>query len=224
MRTEIRHAIRGLLRDRVFALMIVLSLAVGIGANTAIFSLVNGVLLQPPDFPHPERLVALTQYVPKLVRSYPALPVSIAIYAEWRKQMTSFESIGIAQASVFNLTGNGQPEQVHGAVVSASIFLVLGVHPPLGRAFTEQEDESGHDQVVILADSLWRRRYHADPAIAGRKILLDGKPCEVVGVLPASFHFPREERIGAHDLSEGPEIFKPLGRISLATSPASRLR
>ena len=99
MRTEIRHAIRGLLRDRVFALMIVLSLAVGIGANTAIFSLVNGVLLQPPDFPHPERLVALTQWAPKLLRSYPVLPVNIDIYAEWRKQMTSFES-GIYRSDV----------------------------------------------------------------------------------------------------------------------------
>ena len=192
MRTEIRSTVRGLLRDRVFTLMIVLSLAVGIGANTAIFSLVNGVLLQPPDFPHPERLVALTQWATKLLKSYPALPVNIAVYYQWRKEITSFESIGIAQASVFNLTGSGKPEQVRGAIVSAAIFPVLGVQPPLGRAFTEQEDQSGHDQVVILADSLWRRRYQADPAIVGRKILLDGKPSEVVGVLPASFHFPRE--------------------------------
>ena len=211
MRTDIRHAIRGLLRDRVFALMIVLSLAVGIGANTAIFSLVNGVLLQAPDFPHPERLVALTQWAPKLLKSYPALPVNIAIYREWRKQMTSFESIGVAQANVFNLTGSGQPEQVRGANVSSTIFHVFGVRPRLGRAFTEQEDQSGQDQVVILADSLWRRRYQADPAIVGRKVLLDGKPCEVVGVLPASFHFPREEKVGSRTLGEGLEIYKPLG-------------
>ncbi len=211
MRTEIRHAIRGLLRDRVFALMIVLSLAVGIGANTAIFSLVNGVLLQPPDFPHPERLVALTQWAPKLLKAYPALPVNIAIYADWRKKMSSFENIGIATASAFNLTGSGQPEQVRGASVSATIFPVLGVQPPLGRAFTEQEDHSGHDQVVILADSLWRRRYQADPTIVGRKILLDGKPHEVVGVLPASFHFPREEKTGPRVLGEGLEIYRPLG-------------
>jgi hypothetical protein len=167
MRTEIRHAVRSLLRDRVFALMIVLSLAVGIGANTAIFSLVNGVLLQPPDFPHPERLVALTQWAPKLLKSYPAQPVNIAIYREWRKQLTSFESIGIARANAFNLTGSGQPEQVRGANVSSAIFHVLGVPPRLGRAFTEQEDQSRQDQVVILADSLWRRRYQADPRHCG---------------------------------------------------------
>ena len=211
MRNEIRFAVRGLLRDRVFALMIVLSLAVGIGANTAIFSLINGVLLRPPDFPHPERLVALTQWAPKLLKAYPALPVNISIYAEWRKQVTSFEQVGIARASVFNLTGSGQPEQVRGAMVSSTIFPVFGVQPHLGRSFTEQEDQSGNDQVVILADSLWRRRYRADPAIVGRKILLDGKPYEVVGVLPASFHFPREEKSGAASLGEGLEIYKPLG-------------
>ena len=211
MRNEIRYAIRGLLRDRVFALMIVLSLAVGIGANTAIFSLVNGVLLRPPDFPHPERLVALTQWAPKLLKSYPALPVNIAIYYEWRKQMTSFESVGAARPGVFNLTGSGQPEQVRGATVSATILQVLGVQPPLGRVFTEQEDQSGHDQVAILADSLWRRRYQADPAIVGRKILLDGKPREVVGVLPASFNFPRLAKLGQQYAGEGLEIYIPLG-------------
>ena len=211
MRNEIRYAIRGLLRDRVFALMIVLSLGVGIGANTAIFSLVNGVLLRPPDFPHPERLVALTQWAPKLLKSYPALPVNISIYAEWRRQISSFENIGIAQASVFNLTGSGQPEQVRGAIVSSTIFPVLGVQPKLGRGFTDREDQSGQDQVVVLADSIWRRRYQADPAIVGRKILIDGKPYQVVGVLPPSFVFPREEKYGARTLGENLEIYKPLG-------------
>jgi putative ABC transport system permease protein len=211
MRNEIRFAVRGLLRDRVFALMIVLSLAVGIGANTAIFSLINGVLLRPPDFPHPERLVALTQWAPKLLKAYPALPVNISIYAEWRKQVSSFEQVGIARASVFNLTGSGQPEQVRGAMVSSTIFPVFGVQPRLGRSFTEREDQSGNDQVAILSDSLWRRRYRADRSIVGRKILLDGKPCEVVGVLPASFHFPRQEKSAAASLGEGLEIYKPLG-------------
>jgi putative ABC transport system permease protein len=211
MPPEIRHAIRGLLRDRVFALMIVLSLAVGIGANTAIFSLVNGVLLRPPAFPHPERLVALTQWAPKLLKDYPALPVNIAIYREWRAKVSSFESVAIAQASVFNVTGGGQPEQVRGAIVSSATFSVLGVQPRLGRAFTEQEDQQGHDRVAILADSLWRRRYQSDPSIIGRKILVDGKPFEVVGVLPASFVFPRLEKVGQRYVGEGLELYKPLG-------------
>jgi putative ABC transport system permease protein len=213
MRNEFRYAFRTLLRDRGFALMVVLSLAVGIGANTAIFSLVNGVLLRPPGFPNPERLVAIAQFIPKLAKSYPAVPLNIAIYSEWQKQLSSLESIGIAQANVFNLTGRGRPEQLRGAVVSAGLFRVFGVQAHLGRVFTDQEDQAGHDRVVVLADSLWRRRFQADPAIVGRKILLDGSPYEVVGVLPASFRFPREEKAGARFLGEGLEIYRPLGFV-----------
>uniref|UniRef100_Q020B7 Permease n=1 Tax=Solibacter usitatus (strain Ellin6076) TaxID=234267 RepID=Q020B7_SOLUE len=211
MRNEIRYAFRTLLRDRGFALMVVLSLAVGIGANTAIFSLINGVLLRAPDFPNPDRLVTLTQFAPKLAKAYPSLPMNIAIYTEWRKQLTTLESIGIARASVFNLTGSGQPEQVRGALVSASIFRVFGVQPHLGRVFTDEEDAAGRDHVVVIADALWRRRFQADPGVIGRKMLLDGEPCEVVGVLPATFHFPREEKAGTRFLGEGLEVYRPLG-------------
>src|SRR5471032_2839025 len=118
MRNEFRYAVRGLMLDRAFAAMVVLSLAVGIGANTAIFSLVDGVLLRPPGYREPDRLVAISQMAPKLLKSYPALPVSIAIYLEWRKQLTSFEHLGIARASASNLMGSGDPEQLRSAVVS----------------------------------------------------------------------------------------------------------
>ena len=211
MGNEFRYAIRGLRRDRAFASMVVLSLAVGIGANTAIFSLVNGVLLRPPGYREPDRLVTISQMAPKLLKSYPALPVNIAIYREWRKQLTSFESLGTARGGAFNLTGSGDPEQLRGAIVSANLFTVLGVQPRIGRNFLDSEDTAGHDQVAIIADSLWRRRFASDPAIVGRKILLDGKPYEVAGVLPPSFHFPREEKIGARSLDERLEIYKPLG-------------
>ena len=211
MRNEFRYAIRALLRDRAFACMVVLSLAVGIGANTAIFSLVDGVLLRPPGYREPDRLVAISQMAPKLLKSYPALPVNIAIYLEWRKQLASFESLGIARAGAFNMTGSGDPEQLRGAVVSANLFTVLGVQPRIGRKFLDSEDPAGHDRVAIVADSLWRRRFGSDPGIAGRKILLDGNPYEIVGVLPPSFHFPREEKPGARSLGEWAEIYKPLG-------------
>jgi putative ABC transport system permease protein len=212
MRNEIRYAFRTLLRDRGFALMVVLSLAVGIGANTAIFSLVNGVLLRPPEFPHPEQLVALTAYAPKLAKDYPTLPVNIAVFDVWRKQLTTIDGIGIAQPTVFNLTGSGQPEQLRGAVVSAGLFRVFGVKPRLGRLFAEEEDLSGRENVVLIADSLWRRRFQADAAVIGRKVLLDGKPYEVVGVLPAGFRFPRAEKgFGPRTQGEGLEVYKPLG-------------
>ena len=132
MRNEIRHAIRALSRDRGFAAMVVLSLAVGIGANTAIFSLVNGVLLRPPAYRDPDRLVAIDQIIPKFAKLYPALPINLAILLEWRKQATSLESIGVVRPNAVNLTGAGEPELVSGARVSANIFAVLGIQPRLG--------------------------------------------------------------------------------------------
>jgi putative ABC transport system permease protein len=211
MRNEIRHAIRALSRDRGFAAMVVLSLAVGIGANTAIFSLVNGVLLRPPAYRNPDRLVAIDQIIPKFAKLYPALPINLGILLEWRKQATSLESIGVMQPSAVNVTGAGEPELVSGARVSANIFAVLGIQPRLGRSFLEGEDRSGHDRVAILADSLWRRRFHSDPSIVGRKILLNGSPYEVVGVLPASFRYPVSAGFAGLAAAAKTEVFRPLG-------------
>ena len=211
VRNEIRYAIRALWRDRAFAAMVVLSLAVGIGANTAIFSLVDGVLLRPPAYRDPDRLVAIDQIVPKFAKLYPALPVNPAILFEWRKQATSLESIGVMEPASVNLTGVGEPELLPGARVSSNIFAVLGIQPRLGRSFLEGEDPAGHDRVAILADSLWRRRFHSDPAIVGRKILLNGTPHEVVGVLPASFRFPVGTGFAGLSSAAKTEVFRPLG-------------
>jgi putative ABC transport system permease protein len=211
MRNEIRYAFRTLSRDRVFALTVILSLALGIGANTAIFSLINGILLRPPAYPAPDRLVALAIVAPRFMKSYPALPVSVGFFEEWRKRITSFESLGVSQSAAFNLTGDGPPEQVRGAFVSASIFRVLGAVPQRGRLLNDEEDAAGHDSVVLLADSLWRRRFHADPAIVGRKVLVDGKPCEVAGVLPPGFQLPTDTTLRAAGRPMDAEIFKPLG-------------
>jgi len=211
MRHDIHYAIRCLGRDRGFAAMVVLSLAVGIGANTAIFSLVNGVLLRPPAYRDSDRLVAIDQVIPKFAKLYPALPVNVAILLEWRKQATSLESIGVIEPSAVTLTGVGEPELLSGARVSANIFAVLGVEPRLGRAFREGEDPSGHDRIAILADSLWRRRFHSDPAIVGRKILLNGLPHEVAGVLPPSFRYPVGDAFAGYSAVAKTEVFRPLG-------------
>src|SRR5258706_3748484 len=116
MRNELRYAFRSLLHDRGFAATVILSLALGIGANTAIFSLIDGILLRAPDYREPARLVAMGQIIPKFAKSYPLVPVNIAIYMEWRHKLTTIESIGIARESLFKLTGAGQPEQLNGAV------------------------------------------------------------------------------------------------------------
>ena len=143
MGNEFRYAIRSLWRDRAFALVVVLSLAVGIGANTAIFSMINGVLLRKPALRDPDRLVSVSQFSPRFLKQYPELPVNLAILAEWRRQSTSFEGISALQPLNLNLTGAGEPERIPGAAVSANLFALLGVQPRLGRDFQPEEDFHG---------------------------------------------------------------------------------
>ena len=131
MWNDIRYAFRTLLRERGFASMAVLSLAVGIGANTAIFSVVNGVLLRPLPYRDPQQLFAIREVVPKLAHLYPSLPVNFSHYYEWSKHWTAAESVALLEGSSPNLTGDGEPERLKGARVSASVFRVLGVRPRL---------------------------------------------------------------------------------------------
>ena len=211
MWNDIRYAFRTLLRERAFASTVVLSLAVGIGANTAIFSVVNGVLLRPLPYRDPDRLFTIREVVPKLAHLYPSLPVNLNHYFEWRKHCSAIESIALMRPNALNLTGAGEPELLTSARVSANTFHVLGVNPQIGRGFLEEEDPEGHDHVVILSDSLWKRRFSADPALIGRKIILDGNPHLVVGILPPGFRFPRQNDLGATGLGDNIEVFKPLG-------------
>jgi putative ABC transport system permease protein len=205
-----KYALRTLWRDRGFAAMAVLSLAVGIGANTAIFSLVNGVLLRPLDFPDPQRLTAISISTQQFANGAP-LPINIAQLVEWRKRTQSFEGIGAYRNTTMSLSGDGLPELVPGAVVSANLFDVLGVQPRFGRSFFEREDHYGQHQVVILADSIWRRRFAADPSIVGSKILVGGAPYTVVGVLPPDFQFPKEPSDLGQRVRGRMEMFRPLG-------------
>ena len=206
-----KYALRTLWKDRGFAAMAVLSLAIGIGANTAIFSLVNGVLLRPLDFPDPQRLVAISISTPVFNNGAP-LPINIAQIVEWRKRTQSFESLGGYRNTTISLSGDGRPELIPAAQVSANLFDVLGVQPRLGRSFMEQEDHYGQHRVVILADSIWRRRFGSDPSIVGRKLTLGGAPYTVVGVLPPDFEFPNESNsVGGLRLTGRMEMFRPLG-------------
>ncbi len=202
MRNDIRYALRTLLRERGFAAMVVLSLAVGIGANTAIFSVVNAVLLRPLPYRDPERLVTIRE-VPKLAHLYPSLPVNLNHYLEWRKSCSALESVAIMVQSAMNLTGAGEPERLISARVSANTFQVLGVNPQRGRGFLMEEEPEGRDHVVVISASLWKRRFNGDPAVVGRKIVLDGSPTLVAGVLPPGFQFP--------GMADQPDVFKPLG-------------
>jgi len=211
MWNDIRYAFRTLMREPGFAAMAILSLAIGIGANTAIFSVVNGVLLRPLPYREPDRLVAIREVIPKLAHLYPSLPVNLNHYFEWRKRCRALESIAAVRTAEFNLTGDGEPELLNGAQVSANIFHVLGVNPRYGRAFLDEEDPDGHQRVVVISDSLWRRRFGGDPAILGRSILLGGRPHVVVGIMPRDFRFPAQTGLGFAGLGPKTEIYRPLG-------------
>ncbi|HLM99195.1 MAG TPA: ABC transporter permease [Bryobacteraceae bacterium] len=217
---DLRYAFRALARDRGFAIVAILTLALGIGANTAIFSIVNSVLLRPLAYREPGQLVTIREVVPSLSHIYPTLPVNALHFDAWRKQCASFESLAEIGSGTLDLTGAGEPVQLHAALVSATLFHVLGVEPRMGRSFLEEEDQPGHDQSVVLTDSLWRNRLGADPSIVGKKIRLDGLPHTVVGVLPAWFRFPRTETLGASGALDVPaDIFKPIAINLKDTSP-----
>jgi predicted permease len=215
MRQDIRSALRLIRRDPGFAAAVILTLAIGIGANTAIFSVVNSVLLRPLQYREPGRLVTVNEMVPKVAHIYPELPVNLSHYFDWKKAVSSFESIALVQSRTMNVTGGGEPELLNGARISANTFEVLGAKPALGRPFLEREERKGQDRVLILAHKLWSRRYHSDPGIIGRKVLLDGNPYDVVGVLPEGFRFPNRslggQKFVTAGLGDNTEFYIPLG-------------
>jgi predicted permease len=174
---DIRIALRGFRRSPGFATVAILTLALGIGANTAIFSVVDAVLLRPLSYPSPEQLVSVTGSTQGEVLRIGELT-------------RSYKSLGAHRPENISLSGDGAPERLDGASVSASLFATLGIPASLGRTFVEAENAEGADRVVVLSDALWRRRYGGDSSILGRTVGLNGLPHTVIGVMPAGFHFP----------------------------------
>jgi predicted permease len=189
---DFAYGARLLRRSPAFAAATVAIVALGIGAVTAIFSVVYSVVLRPLPYRDPERLVALWTRAPRL--RLPRAFVNGADYREWRSQNHVFEDVALVRhIANFNLTDDGEPERILGARVSANLFDVLGVTPALGRLFTEDEDEIGHDDAVLLSDGLWKRRFGGDPSVVGRRIRLSGIPHTVVGVMRPDFRYPGRE-------------------------------
>jgi len=192
---DVRYGVRTLARTPGFTVAAVLALALGIGATTAIFSVVDAVLLRPLPYDRPDRLaVVLTRGTG---------PVAPGNFLDWRRDASSFERMGAAEAWGTNLGGDGRPEHVEGVRVTSDIFPLLGVQPQLGRTFSADEDQAGRGQVVVLGHRLWQRRFGADAAVVGRSITLDGVPHVVVGVMPKGFEFPPFWATGA-------ELWAPL--------------
>ncbi|HZB44621.1 MAG TPA: ABC transporter permease, partial [Pyrinomonadaceae bacterium] len=180
---DLRYGARKLRKSPGFTLVAVMTLALGIGANTAVFSVVNAVLLRPLPYKDPERLVRLSEYSEKI----PEISVSYPNFLDWREQQTSFELMAAMQPGSYNLSGEGEPERLAGGHVSPEFFKVLGVEPALGRSFTEEENRPGVGRVAVISHSLWQRRFGSDPGILGRALTLNGEPYTVVGVTRRGF-------------------------------------
>lgn len=198
---DLRYAFRGIRRNPGFAAVAILSLAIGIGANTAIFSLVDTVLLQPLAFKDPQRIFAVRELYPGLV------PVNPMHAHEWAKRCPSLEQVALMRGNRADVGSGGEPASIPGVYVPHNLFTLFGVQPVLGRTFFAEEEREGNDRVVILSESLWRSRFHADRSLVGKSILVDGQNHQVVGILPAWFRLPFGVTSAANVRFE---IFRPL--------------
>src|ERR1700722_6848833 len=182
---DLRFGLRTLAKSPGFAAVAVLTLALGIGANTAIFSIVNGVLLNPLPFPHPQELTVLYEHTTNFEKS----SISYPNFLDWQRTNSSFASLAAYRHEDFNMTGSGEPERVRGGMVSAEFFPTLGVKPLLGRLLVRDEDGLGAAPVALLAEGFWQRRFGAAREVIGKQIIMNGDAYTIVGVIPASFHF-----------------------------------
>ena len=188
---DLRFGLRMLLKNPGFTFIAVLTLSLGIGANTAIFSVVNAVLLRPLPYRDPDQLVLLSKYWTQEDSECTAG----GDFLTWRDQAKAFETIAAFNAGHLRLTGSGEPERVAAGSFSVEMFQTLGVAPALGRAFTPEEGTPDGPQVVILSDHMWRQRFGGDPQVLGRTLTLQGRSLTIIGVMPAGFRFPREAEL-----------------------------
>lgn len=182
---DVKFALRWYRKNPGFALTAVAVMALGIGANTAIFSIINGVLLKPLPYSDPDRLM----FIREAMNGFSIMAVSYPNFLDWRARNKSFTDLAAFRSSPFNLTGSGDGERLRGRMVSASFFSILNVKPILGCTFNEQEDRAGGRPVVLISEVLWKRRFSGDPGLVGRTLTLNAIAYTVVGILPSGFQF-----------------------------------
>src|SRR6266850_454104 len=216
---DLKFAFRQLLKNHGFTAVAVLTLAIGIGANTAIFSVINAVLLRPLPYKNPDRLVWIWEN--NLSKNIPINPASPGNFNDWRKQSQLFERLSAWEGENFNLSDHGEPERVLGSKVFADFFDVLGVQPILGRGFLPEDDRAGANPVVLLSEGLWQRRYGGESNILGKTVTVDGRGFTVIGITPARHAVPFDHfelwvpfaldasRVNAH----GDRFLRPIGRL-----------
>ena len=207
---DLRYAVRVLVKRPGFMITAVLALALGIGANSAIFSVVNGVVLRALPYKDPENLMIVWSRRQLQGRTGSGWsPISAADFTDWRDQNQVFADIAAFHSQPFNITGSGQPENLGAVRASASLFSLLGVEPKIGRSFLPEEDSPGGERVVVISHGLWLRRFGADPEVVGQKVTLNEQSFTVVGVMPEEFEFPRK--------GELPEGFQFPRKVDLYT-------
>ena len=199
---DVRHALRGWRRTPLLSAAVILTLALGVGANTAVFSVVHAVIFRPLPYPAPERLVELFEQDQR----GPFWRVSMPNYLSWAERSTSFEAMAAFQDSAFNLTDDRNPERVGGALVTASLFRVLGLAPVRGRPLSVEDERPGAPRVALISESLWRRRFGGDEGIVGRSITLNSERHQVIAIVPHAFREVGRAQISA---PAGAEIFVP---------------
>jgi len=199
---DLTFAIRMLQKSPGFAVIAVLTLALGIGANSALFSVVNGVLLNPLPYPQPDRLVAVYARTNEFQHSSIAYPN----FLDWARDNHSFSALAAFRSDSFNLTGVGEAERLSSDMVSAPFFPILGIHPVLGRTFTDREDELGGTPVAVISEGLWKRKFGSSPAVVGKSITLNDHVYNVIGVIPSTFHFEN------NNFTTNAELYLPLGQ------------
>ena len=210
---DFHYSARVLRKNPAFAILAILTIALGIGANISIFTSVNGVLLKAFSFPEAERLVVVNG----VSKSLPDMGVSYPDYVDWRAEQRVFVDLAARVPAGGVISGIGEPERVFGRYVTASFFSTLGVQPQIGRFFGEDEDKAGAARVMVIGDGLWRRRFNADPAVIGRAINYNGASWTVIGVLPANFDF--------YGRSNGnSDIYLPIAQLALVDQSLLRDR
>jgi putative ABC transport system permease protein len=212
---DVRFGLRQLRRNPAFSAVAVVTLALGIGANTAIFSVVNAILLKPLPYRNPGRIVMLWTDNASANLGFHELPPAPPDLLHWRKDAASFEQITAFRSRQADLSGEGDLERVGGVQVTANFFSLLGVAPFLGRAFSTDEEQPGNDKVVVISHGLWQRRFGGDTNLAGKFITVNRQRRAVIGVMPSGFHFPRgAEMPAAYDLLPQTDVWQPLAEDS----------
>jgi predicted permease len=215
---DIRRAMRQLSKAPGFSVTVLLTLALGVGATTAIFTLVYDVMLRPLPFKHADRIVVLEEQVAEFRDIYPKLPVTANHFVNWERNSHSFEALAAIEQDTMPMGTEGHPIQVKVARATPGIFSVLEARPQIGRPFAAQEAQAGREKVVVLMNDLWRTQFQSDPAILGKVILLNGFPHTVIGVMPASFHLPVMQ-----DLANNTDRAMPVEMLLPQVFPQDRL-